>query len=94
VKEVPMNRLEEIKERLEKVTHLRGNKGFDAREEFDSCAEADIEYLLQRLERYEKALNKITEEIIIDSNEPAVLMGKAAIAINAMRKTAEEALKE
>jgi uncharacterized protein (DUF488 family) len=50
--------------------------------------------LIQRLERYETALNKITEEIIIESNEPAVLMGKAAIAINTMRKTAEEALKE
>lgn len=60
-KEQSANRIDEIKERLDKVTHLRGNKGFDAREEFESCAEADIDYLLSLNERYKQALKELAD---------------------------------
>lgn len=55
-----MERIKEIEERLNKLT-LRGHKGFDAREEFESHAETDIEYLL--------AENKRLRGVIIEAKE-------------------------
>jgi hypothetical protein len=78
-----MNRLESIKERLAYFPSELRDGGFsDNSLEFG--AKLDIEYLLQRLERYEKALKDITEaEHTWDEPLPTV-----------MRRLAKEALKE
>jgi hypothetical protein len=55
-------------------------------------APTDIAYLINENQRLVEALEKIAEEITIDSNDSAVLMGKAAIALNNHRLIADQAL--
>jgi hypothetical protein len=75
-----MNRLENIKERLNE-----GVKTESGLREIHDHAPDDIEYLLQRLERYEKALKKISVPMP-GSRDNELVLHKERIA--------EEALKE
>jgi hypothetical protein len=64
-----MGRIEGIKERLENVSRLRGTELFNAREEFQANAEADIETLLAKLEQAEKALESAKDQFDRDDHQ-------------------------
>jgi hypothetical protein len=78
-----MSRLESIKERLAYFPSELRDGGFsDNSLEFG--AKLDIDYLLQRLERYETSLKVISE----------FKAGNALIHVQTLKQVAEEALKE
>ena len=57
-----MNKMDEIKERLENVSTKRGVDLFHARNAFDTHSEDDIDYLLSIIEQAEKVLTYYAEE--------------------------------
>lgn len=74
-------RLQEIQSRLEKLNHNSAIKRYEAKMEFEAHAEADVDFLIERLERYETALKEI---------EPLCYVHD----VYSINKIAEEALKE
>ena len=93
-KEGAMNRLESIKgnnEKRKRLMNERKNEYSMTRElEYQGLVNKsveDIEYLLQRLERYEKALNDITTEIAYTTITPSEKVQEIEYIV-------EEALKE
>lgn len=98
-----MSRIDEIKVRVYKYKAAQGYANQRTPEfvklvkeqtrDFQENGVTDMEFLLSKLDAAEKALEKITEDVQIDSNNSAVLMGKAAITINEMRGTAKDALR-
>jgi hypothetical protein len=93
--------IKEVKERVERFAKLKTtvahNKGDyesiqDELNQVSFDIPTDFAYLLSIIEQAEKALEKVSQETIVELVDSAALMGIAAIKINNNKIIAEEAL--